>query len=230
MNIAAYQPFSLSDFPGKMTAVVFTQGCNFRCSYCHNPALLPFTGSSSAAVEEVLQFLEKRKGKLQGLVITGGEPTLQTGLIPFIKRVKELGCEVKLDTNGSRPGVLEELLKTGLINYAAMDIKAPLEKYAEVARVPIQQDRITRSIRLLMESGIAYEFRTTVAKNLLSPRDILACGEWIKGAAKYILQPVNADVRLSPDTDGKRTITYTQEEFSEMRNRLESMGISCQVR
>ncbi|MCP4150778.1 MAG: anaerobic ribonucleoside-triphosphate reductase activating protein [bacterium] len=233
MKIAAYNPFTLSDYPGKSAAIVFTQGCNFRCTYCHNPALLPSTGSAGVPIEEVLQFLEKRRGKLQGLVISGGEPTLQEGLRAFIESVKEMGYAVKLDTNGSRPGILQEMLTAGLVDYVAMDIKGPPGKYPGVTGVPLQLDWVTRSIRLLIASGIPYEFRTTVVKNQLSPGDLEACGEWIRGAGKYILQPVN-NPRPATELTGNKTankiITYTKEEFSGICTRLDRLGLSCRVR
>ncbi len=226
MKIAAYHPFTLSDFPGKTAAIVFTQGCNFRCTYCHNPALLGTDGAACVPAAEVETFLEKRKGKLEGLVISGGEPTLQPGLEEFIRMVRGLGYGVKLDTNGSRPEVLARLLKEKLLDYVAMDIKGPPEKYAGVAGVPVQWEPLTRSMRLLIVSGVEYEFRTTVDKQQLSPGDLLACGEWLKGTGqketgRYYLQPV---------TTPRATANYTAGEFTEICGGMERIGVRCRVR
>lgn len=133
MQIGGLQKFSLLDYPGKISAVVFTQGCNFRCPYCHNPELVdPARYQECLPEEEIFSFLETRRGKLEAVTVTGGEPTLQKSLAPFLRRIKDMGFLVKLDTNGSRPDVLEELLRQKLIDYIAMDIKAPLEKYEAV--------------------------------------------------------------------------------------------------
>jgi pyruvate formate lyase activating enzyme len=133
MKIGGLQKFSLLDYPGKISAVVFTQGCNFRCPYCHNPELVdPERFQECIPEDEIFAFLETRRGKLEAVTVTGGEPTIQNGLSSFVRRIKDMGFMVKLDTNGSRPEVLEELIRHKLIDYIAMDIKAPLEKYEAV--------------------------------------------------------------------------------------------------
>ena len=187
-KIGGFQKSTLIDYPGKIAAIVFTQGCNFRCGYCHNPELLDLKSDSKLSVQYILDFLKTRKGKLDGVVITGGEPTMQAGLYEFIKSVKSLGFLVKLDTNGSNPETIKKLVSDSLIDYIAMDIKAPLEKYKSIVGVGIDTDKIKQSIEIIMNSGIEYEFRTTVVKSLLSFDDILKMGEMIKGADKYYLQ------------------------------------------
>ena len=151
--IGGLKKTSLLDYPDKISAIVFTQGCNFRCGYCHNPNLLkPNQQEDIYSVDVFFDFLKKRVGKLDGVVITGGEPTLQKDLIPFVEHIKSLGFLVKLDTNGSNPQVLEELLNNKLIDYVAMDIKAPLEKYSQVVGVDIDIEKVQKSINLLFNS------------------------------------------------------------------------------
>jgi len=154
MKIGGLQKFSLLDYPGKISAVIFTQGCNFRCAYCHNPELVdPERFQACIPEEEVFAYLKKRRGLLEAVTVTGGEPTIQKGLIPFIRRIKAMGYLVKLDTNGSMPEVLEELIRQKLIDYIAMDIKAPLEKYEDVIGVPVNWEIIRQSIDVIKESG-----------------------------------------------------------------------------
>lgn len=219
MNIAAIKPVSLSDYPGKPAALVFAQGCNFRCGYCHNPQLIEPQGDSAVAEEDVLSYLEGRRGRLQGVVVSGGEPLLQDGLVPFLEKLKRIGYMIKLDTNGSCPGVLRVLIKRNLVDYVAMDIKGPLKKYGAITGVLVDTDKIVDSIRTLMEaSGVDYEFRTTVVKSQLSPGDLEFIGEMIKGARRYILQkyvPSNPlDVLFGQEG------TYTGNEFAQIVSRL----------
>ena len=183
--IGGIQRTSLLDFPDKISAIVFTQGCNFNCGYCHNPDLLN-SKKDIYSTDVFFEFLDKRKGKLDGVVITGGEATLQPDLIPFIKEVKSRGFLVKLDTNGYRPDVLKEALE--LVDYIAMDIKAPLEKYSEITNSQIDVEKIKKSINLLRTSNVPYEFRTTVVSELHTLDDIRKAGEAINGAEKWFLQ------------------------------------------
>ena len=185
------QKMTLLDYPGKVACTVFTCGCNFRCPFCHNPELV--TGSQNASgmmdAEEVLAFLRKRAGLLDGVCITGGEPLLHAELPDFIGRIRELGFLVKLDTNGSFPDRLQEILAHKLVDYAAMDIKNSPAKYAETAGSAAALPLVERSVELLQGSGIAYEFRTTVTGNLHEPEDFTAIGKWICGTERYFLQP-----------------------------------------
>ena len=194
MLIGGFQKFTLSDFPGISAAIVFTMGCNFRCPWCHNHELIDsFTHdlpekSSPPDCLSIVRFLEKRAGLLDGLVITGGEPTIQEGLQDFIRMVKALGYLVKLDTNGSRPEILSDLIDAKLIDYFAMDIKAPFEKYDILAGKHIDLDSIRRSIELLAGSGIQHEFRTTHVPELLSESDILDLSSMVPSGSKWKVQ------------------------------------------
>ena len=160
MRIGGFQKVSLIDYPGKVAAVVFTQGCNFRCPFCHNMELvLPSCFDDPMNEDDVLNFLTTRIGKLQGVVITGGEPTLHSGLPDFIKKIKAMGFLVKLDSNGSRPCILQRLVDNKLVDYIAMDIKAPIERYEEVSGVNVNIDHIQQSIQIIMDSGLDHQKR-----------------------------------------------------------------------
>lgn len=184
MHIGGIQKFSLLDYPDKISAIVFTQGCNFRCGYCHNPELLVIKEKPDNS--GFFEFLKNRKGKLDGVVITGGEPCLQADLHDFIKQIRKMGFCVKLDTNGSMPDALKQVIFD--VDYVAMDIKAPVEKYGEITKVNVNLDKIKESIKLIMESGVDYEFRTTVIKSQLNLKDFENIGKLIKGAKRYYLQ------------------------------------------
>ena len=189
MKIGGLQRFSLIDYPGKVSAVIFTQGCNFRCPFCHNPQLvIPRKFEPALSHEMIFSFLRKRKNQLQGIVITGGEPTCHDDLLDFVVRIKKMGFLVKLDTNGSNPLILSALLSRKLIDYVAMDIKAPLHKYESLAGVAIHLEDIRKSIDLLMTSGIDYNFRTTVVPGLLDEKDLLDISILIKGSKHYVRQ------------------------------------------
>lgn len=189
MKIGGLLKFSLIDYPGKMAAVIFTQGCNFRCPYCHNSELVdPESFRDPIAENEVLDFLEKRIGQIEGLVITGGEPTLQKDLIDFLKKVKHIGYPVKLDTNGSNPDVLREILRLNLVDYIAMDIKAPLEKYSQLTSLADCAQRVQKSIDIILGLQVAHEFRTTLAAPVVLAEDIPKMVSLIEGTKKYRLQ------------------------------------------
>ena len=210
--IGGIQRTSLLDFPDKISAIVFTQGCNFNCGYCHNPDLLN-SKKDIYSTDVFFEFLDKRKGKLDGVVITGGEATLQPDLIPFIKEVKSRGFLVKLDTNGYRPEVIEQALP--LIDYIAMGIKAPLKKYSEITKVDINTEKIKQSIQLIMTSNVSYEFRTTVLKSQLDYTDFEEIGKLIQNAEKYYLQKFEAKTAINDETL-KEEQTYSNEEFNEI--------------
>ena len=184
IKIGGVQKFSLLDYPDKISAIIFTSGCNFRCGYCHNPEL--FSSNSEWNEEKVLEFLRTRQGKLDGVVITGGEPTIHKGLPEFIKKIKALDFLVKLDTNGTNPQMLKKLVQSNLIDYVAMDIKAPLSKYKMITGVePIGVDE---SIKFLLKGKIPYEFRTTALSSQLLIKDFEEIGKLISGADKYFIQ------------------------------------------
>lgn len=221
MIIGGLQKFSLLDYPEKISAIIFTQGCNFRCQFCYNPMLVwpnrevgklknidsqincdkekdhALSGSDEPITEDGLfHFLKSRAGKIQGIVITGGEPTLHKDLLLFIKKIKDLGYLIKLDTNGTNPKMLKELIKNKLIDYIAMDIKAPFEKYEKITGTKINFIKIKKSVKIIINSRLPYEFRTTVVPGLLCKEDIKKIGEIIKGAKKWYFQKFKSDVNL----------------------------------
>lgn len=190
MKIKGLQKLTLLDYPGRLAATVFLGGCNFRCPFCHNAQLVVRDGGEEIGEDALFAFLESRRGKLSGVCITGGEPTLYPQLPSFISKIRALGYSVKLDTNGSNPDMLESLVLDGLVDYVAMDIKSSRERYAAVAGVPeLDLRRIERSVDFLLEGRVEYEFRTTLVRELHSEADLLAIGEWIRGAHAYFLQP-----------------------------------------
>lgn len=188
--IGGFQPFSLSDFPGRPAAIVFTQGCNFRCPFCHNRALWPCRAPDPPVTTEpeTLSFLSARRGRLGGVVVTGGEPTLQDGLAGFLEEVKALGLAVKLDTNGSRPEVVENLLADGLLDYVAMDVKAPPETYDLLCGCPVDMALIRRTMDAIAASGVPHHFRTTFYPELLTEADIDALKTLLPADSKFTLQ------------------------------------------
>ena len=189
MKICGLQKTTLLDFPGRVAATLFTGGCNFRCPFCHNSGLLSGDAEAAYSVREILQFLEKRKRILEGVCITGGEPTLQPDLEDFIRDIRSLGLAVKLDTNGYRPDVLKALCQKGLLDYAAMDIKAGRDRYETAAGVcGLDMKRIDESVRFLLEGHLPYELRTTVVRGIHEAEDFRQIGPWIKGCRRYFLQ------------------------------------------
>ena len=189
MLIKGFQKTTLLDYPSKVAATVFTGGCNFRCPFCHNASLVTHIDNENDISEnEILEYLKKRKGILDGICITGGEPTLQPDLKDFCKKVKEIGLLIKLDTNGTRPELLSELINEKLIDYVAMDIKNSKEAYAQTCGLSEFPHGVEESIRILMNSDVPYEFRTTVVRELHSKENIASLCQWIKGAKKYYLQ------------------------------------------
>jgi pyruvate formate lyase activating enzyme len=189
MKIGGFQRFSLLDYPGELSAIVFTQGCNFRCPYCHNPELvLPQIYNTPLNTEKVLRFLYRRRRKLSAVVVTGGEPTLQEDLIDFLKLLKAMRFKVKLDTNGSMPEVLTKVLYAKAVDYIAMDLKAPLPLYRKLTRSEVEPADILRSMELIRLSGVAYEFRTTVAPEIIFGEDLYEIRSLLKEGDNYYVQ------------------------------------------
>ena len=189
MIIQGYQKLTALDFPGKLACTVFTPGCNFRCPFCHNASLVLSSQEPPVSEDEVFAHLNKRVGMLDGVCLTGGEPLLQKDLDVFLQKVKQLGYLVKLDTNGSMPAQLKQLIDNGLVDYVAMDLKNCREKYPLTCGVKtLSLDSIQQSIDLLMQGKVDYEFRTTVVNELHTADDIAASGEWIRGAKQWFLQ------------------------------------------
>ena len=188
MKIGGFQKMTMLDFPGKIACTVFTYGCNLRCPFCHNATLV--THDSELMDEnDILAYLNKRKGILDGVCITGGEPLLQKDIIPFMQKIRELGLAIKLDTNGAYPDKLKEIIDLGLVDYIAMDIKNSKEKYALTTGVKnLDISPFEKSVQIIMNSGVEYEFRTTVVKELHTLDDMKNIAKWIEGAKRYYIQ------------------------------------------
>lgn len=199
MIVSGWQKTSFIDLPGGICSTVFLAGCNFRCPYCHNPQLV--MGSPDLPKYEMAELrtvFSNRKHLLDGVCVSGGEPTLCEDLKDLLYMIKRIGLKAKLDTNGSRPERLREFLKLGLLDYVAMDVKAPPFKYEKAAGVPVDVRAIEKSVILLKSSGVEHEFRTTVAPSLLSVSDVEAIGQWLSGSARYVLQPCWPGINLDP--------------------------------
>ncbi len=215
MILKGLQKLTLLDFPGRIAATVFTGGCNFRCPFCHNASLvLPEKFGETLPEEEFFSFLNKRRGILEGVCITGGEPTLQGDLPEFIKKIKDLGFLVKLDTNGTNPEMLEKLIDDGLIDYAAMDIKSSGEGYPRAIGIKdCNLEKIEKSIEILRKCKLDFEFRTTVVKGLHKKEDFEKIGKWLKGNEKYYLQAFKDSGDL---IDGDGYSAYSEDEMQEL--------------
>jgi pyruvate formate lyase activating enzyme len=229
MKIGGLQKVSLIDYPGLICATIFLQGCNFKCSYCHNPELVDTQLFHPCIKEnEVLDFLNTRKGKLDAVTITGGEPTIQDDLAPFIKKIKKMKFAVKLDTNGSQPQVIKNLLDEKLLDFIAMDIKAPLEKYKSVVKVPINYDLIKESIKLILKAKIPHEFRTTIVESQLGEKDIQQIAKLISGANSYALQKFVPAKTL--DKKFLKEKSYPEEKLQKIKKSLEHQITSVTIR
>ena len=200
MKLKGWVRTSLIDYPDHIATVLFTGGCNFRCPMCHNADLVLRPGETPNLAKDIVwDFLARREGLVDGVVITGGEPTLQAGLVPFLRQIRERGLDAKLDTNGYHPDVLATLLGEGLVDYVAMDVKAPPAKYPLLAgRAGLDVARVERSIELLQENGLSHEFRTTVVPDLLDEEDIEQIARRLAGAARYVLQQFRPRHTLDP--------------------------------
>ena len=188
MRISGLQKLTLLDFPQVVSCIVFTQGCNFRCPFCHNSALVEGEGEERISDEEIFDFLKKRKGLLDGVVITGGEPLLQKDIRDFAEKLKDMGYLVKLDTNGTNPHLLKELVEAKLVDYVAMDIKNSPEEYPAATGVTGLIDKVTESKDFLLKNTVPYEFRTTVVKGIHTKESLISLAKWIEGAGQYFLQ------------------------------------------
>lgn len=230
MIIGTVRKSSLIDFPGRVSAVVGTQGCNMHCFWCHNAYLIPRTPPRKSPVIETdhfLDFLFERKKLLEGVVITGGEPTIHDDLPNFCREIKALGFAVKLDTNGTNPTILNELMRHDLIDYVAMDVKTDLNQYPQLFRETIDTHCITDSINLLQSSGKPYEFRTTCVTPFVSVDNIDEIGAIINGAPKYYLQ------RYANPVEDVQTGSYgipNESDLVELKNRIEPYVVQCEIR
>jgi pyruvate formate lyase activating enzyme len=237
MIIGGLEKFSVLDYPGYLSAIVFTQGCNFRCQFCYNPMLV---WPASVGKTEIYQkdlfsekdlfvFLEKRINQLEAVVITGGEPTLHNDLPEFIDKIKKLGYLVKLDTNGSNPRMLEKIINNQQVDYLAMDLKAPPLKYDLITGIKNNWSNIKESINLLINFGSNHEFRTTLVPEFFEKDDVLKMGEEIKGAEKWFLQKFKSDVSLV-NNELKDKKSFSSQEMEEIKTLAEKFVKFCQVR
>lgn len=220
MLISGLVKSSLIDYPEKIAAVIFTNGCNFRCPYCHNPDVV--LGKGTIDEEEVFEFLKSRKGKLDAVTVSGGEPTLQKDLILFLEKIRELGFLIKLDTNGSRPEIIKEIAAKGLVDYIAMDIKGPLEKYPKITSSSVNPEKIKETAEFLHASKIEFEYRTTVVRGLLQESDFYKIrNEFQKFGPpkKYFLQNFRPDVTL--EEGFQKTEPYSAEEMQKFKEIFE---------
>lgn len=229
MIIAGLQKTTLIDYPGKMAAIIFTRGCNFRCHYCHNPGLVdPEKYYPEIPESEILDFLEKRRNVLEGVVITGGEPLIQGDIEKFLRKVKNLGYAVKLDTNGTNPELLQKLIKKKLVDYLAMDIKHHLDRYGEVIDTKHDIENINKSIQLIMKSGLDYEFRTTILPKFFQLEDFHKIGALLKGAKNYYLQQFRPLVTLN--VKFYEEPTFTSLELAAFKKILDAYVDKCEIR
>ncbi|MBU2476363.1 anaerobic ribonucleoside-triphosphate reductase activating protein [Candidatus Micrarchaeota archaeon] len=229
MILKGLQKTTLIDFPGKIACTLFTAGCNFKCGFCQNPSLISFDSENSIEEKEIFSFLESRKKWLNGVCITGGEPTLQKDLPEFCKKIKEKGFLVKLDSNGSNPEMLKKLIKEKLVDYIAMDIKTSQEKYSDLCGVKVDLEKIKQSIELIKNSGLDYEFRTTVLPDFFSKEDALKIGEWLKGSKLYVLQQFRNDLPMV-DPEFKNKDPFPPEKLFELKEILESFFVKVEIR
>lgn len=231
LSFSAVNKMTLLDYPEHLAAMVFTQGCNFRCFYCHNPVFVKGGEEraeiSSIPFQAVENFLKSRKNFLDGVVISGGEPTLHKNLKETISRIKALGYKVKLDTNGSRPAVVEELLKEGLIDYLAMDFKCLPDDYEQICCFQVSPDLLRESVALAMSSGIPYEFRTTVWEEYHTLETLQAMGEWIKGAREWALQNLRKGELLG---NSEEATPYNPARLQNYREPLSAFAETISVR
>ena len=231
IEIGGLQKLTLIDYPGRLAATVFIIGCDFRCPFCYSPELvLPEKIKNQPRISEkdFFDFLKKRKGLLEGVVICGGEPTIHQKLPDFCEKIKKLGYLVKLDTNGSNPEMLKKLINGKLIDYVAVDIKAPKAKYSEAAGVKVNIKKIEESIDILKKRKIDCEFRTTVVPTIHKKEDILKIAQWIRSAKRYYLQNFRPEKTINPKFE--KIKPYPQEYLLEIQKAISPFFEICQVR
>ncbi len=225
MKIAGFQKLTLLDFPGKVACILFTQGCNFRCPYCQNSGLIGHENEELISEEEIFSYLNKRKGVLDGVVVSGGEPTVQPDLEAFMKKIKDMGFLVKLDTNGSNPDLIEKLIKDGVVDYIAMDIKNVLPLYMNVASVKASVDKLKRSIEIIKSSSIDHEFRTTIIKNIHDIDKMKEICSYVGGDKMYL-----QNFEQSENVLGKNLESFSKEELIEISKIIKGNYPNVKVR
>ncbi len=218
MHIGGLQKCSMIDFPPLVSCVIFTSGCNFHCPYCHNPELAaPGKNQRTFSAGEIQEFLHKRRGFLDGVVISGGEPTLQPGLADMCAHIKSLGLKLKIDTNGSRPQVIRALIKKRLADYIAMDIKTAPENYSPMIIDSIDPSVISESVRIILDSGLPHEFRTTCVRPFTNDSSVKSIAELIRGADLHAIQHPRISVVLSPGFFESCDRIHSEEELNRFR-------------
>ena len=203
MRIAGYQPLTLIDYPGHVASIIFTQGCPFRCVYCHNPELMPSTGENELSEESILEQIKRDSSMLDGVVVTGGEPTTHPDLPNFLRKIKDLGLKVKLDTNGVNPRLIERCLQLEVVDFFAMDVKHRWEKYNDViGETPdIAVENCQKTFEIIQDSGIDHEFRTTIYSALHNEDDVISIAGYLRPGEAYALQQVRYEKTLSPNLE-----------------------------
>jgi len=215
LEIKGYVPTSLIDYPGKICSVIFLPDCNFRCPFCQNPDLiLKPKEMPNVDIKNIIEHLKSRYGWIDGVCITGGEPTLHVALPQLLSEIKKLGFLIKLDTNGTNSKMLKQLIDRKLVDYIAMDIKAPLENYEDVVKTKVEKNNVKESIDIIRKSGIDYEFRTTVVPKLIKKDDIKRIGEWLKGSKMYCIQQFRPDKTLDKSFENEKS--YTPDELKQL--------------
>jgi len=231
IQIGGLQKLTLIDYPGRIAATVFLVGCNFRCPFCYSSEIvLPekIKKQPKILAKDFLKFLKERKKLIEGVVLCGGEPTISKGLIPLIKKIKKMGFSVKLDTNGSDPGVLKKLIDEKLVDYIAMDIKGPKEKYSEFVGRKVDVKKIQKSIDILKQGKTDYEFRSTVVLSLHTKEDVIEMAKWIRGAKRYYLQNFRPEKTINPEFE--KIKPYPQEYLLEIQKAISPFFEICQIR
>ena len=228
MKIGGLQKTSLLDYPGILSVIIWTAGCNFRCPFCYNKQLV--LGKTEIISEEtILSFLEKRRDVLEGLSISGGEPLLQEDIVNFTEKVKKLNYLIKIDTNGAFPEKLKELIDKKLVDYVSMDVKAPKEKYDQLSGVKTDISKIEQSIDLIKNEAPDYEFKTTIVPGMLDKKDIVEIAKWLEGSKQFYLQQFKSD---SPLVSSKLNdvVPYSKEKLSEMLHEIKPFFKNCSLR
>jgi len=229
LQIKGMIPNSLIDYPGKICSVIFLPECNFRCQFCFNPDLvLNADILQDTKEQDVLDYLQKNKKWLDGVCITGGEPTLHAGLPEFLGKLKQMGLLVKLDTNGTSPSMLMELIDKKLVDYIAMDIKSSPQKYEQAANASVNIAAVKKSVELVRSSGIDYEFRATVLPKIFDADDARAVGEWLRGSKKFCLQQFRSEKTLDKDFASEKK--YTHEQLHELANAMQQYFEVVEIR
>ncbi len=230
MKIGSIHKTSLLDYPGKISTIIGAQGCNMRCPWCHNYYLIPYEFTKQSEIieeKEFLHFLAQRENFLEGIVITGGEPTIQADLPEFCERVKEMGFSVKLDTNGTVPGMLNRLVKDGLVDYISMDVKTDLRQYRQLFREKIDENKILESIDIVMSADKPYEFRTTCVSPFVTNENIIEIAMLINGAERYFLQKCNLPKGVDANEQYK---IINESRLVELQKKAKSYVLNCEIR